>query len=251
MKIADGQVQKNLNRAKEMIEGDTKRADLYLLPELFTSGYQFSTWDKAIEETAKALEELSTLAKDKECAIAGSILARSDEGQRRNRMFFIGKDGHLLAHYDKVHLFGLMNEDEHLSPGTEVKVFDYEGIRFGLAVCYDLRFPVQFYRMALLGAQVFLLCAEWPKVRRNILTTLSRARAMETQSYFVLCNRVGEGHDGTVFGGSSLISSPLGEGEEASATQECLLHGEISGELIEDTRSKIKVFDDRVADIDL
>jgi len=251
MTIRDGEPTANVDHALDRMGRHDEGADLYVLPELFTTGYWIPGWADGAKASPAALDRLRDFARERGCALAFSILWTAAPDDVRNRMFFVGRDGEILGHYDKIHLFRLMDEHRHLQGGTALTVVPYEGFTFGLAVCYDLRFPVPFYRMALQGADVLLACAEWPLPRRDVMVTLARARAIETQSYVILSNRAGRGSDGTVFGGSSLVADPLGEGDTASTDGDAVVTGVLDRQGLAAVRGKIRVFEDRVPTFDL
>ena len=72
-----------------------------------------------------------------------------------------------VGRYRKLHLFSTMGEDRFLTAGDQDLVVDTSVARIGVAICYDLRFPEQFRKMALEGAEVICLPAEWPKPRQE------------------------------------------------------------------------------------
>ncbi|GAB5601776.1 hydrolase [Thermus sp. FJN-A] len=152
-------------------------AGLLLLPEL-TLGKRPSP---------ELPEALGALAQDTGVLLAVGHLA---EGPRNRLQVFPG--GPL---YDKVHLYLPEEEegDQGLLPGEEAVAFLWEGIRFGLALCYDLDFPELFRSHALMGAEAFLVGAAWPGAYAELMEVLARARAAENQAYLFLASRADTG----------------------------------------------------------
>ena len=95
-------------------------------------------------------------------------------------MYFVTPDGR-AAVYDKHHLFGYGGEKLRFEAGDRRVVVEYGGVRFLLAICYDLRFPVWLRNRG--DYDVMLLVASWPRQRRNAWDVLARARAIENQCY--------------------------------------------------------------------
>ncbi|WP_324253969.1 nitrilase-related carbon-nitrogen hydrolase [Paenibacillus sp. 1001270B_150601_E10] len=142
-----------------------------------------------------------------------------------------------------------MDEHLHLTEGESVNRFELDGIPCGSIICYDLRFPELTRTLALSGAQVLFVPAQWPNPRLYHWKTLLAARAIENQMAVVACNRMGSsiGDHGEVtsFFGHSMIIDPWGEVTASAADEEIILTGKINLEQIPDVRSRIPVFKDR------
>ena len=142
--------------------------------------------------------------------LAGSL---SEAGEKpRNTAVVFDPDGRRLAVYRKIHLFGYDGGEAAAfasGPPTPV-VWDSPWGRFGLATCYDLRFPELFRALVDAGAQGFLVPTGWPAKRIGRWDVLAQARAIENQAWFVGANAVGS-HAGARMGGRSLVVDPTGE----------------------------------------
>jgi predicted amidohydrolase len=208
MEIEDGAPEQNLQHALAALKSSAA-ADIYLLPELFTSGYAHRTWEAAADQhTPGALNQLQDFCKDRGCSVLAGMVSRHHDGRLVNRLWWIDADS--TAHYDKAHLIAAFREPELLLRGETPLIVDHAGACLHASVCFDLRFP-EFYRAAALdGAEAFLIISEWPAVRMQALRTLALARAIENQAWVVLCNRTGIGKDGTEFSGGSMIIDPEG-----------------------------------------
>ena len=185
------------------------QADLYVLPEMFTTG--FATLEGATVETepCAGLAWMQRKAAELDAAIAGSIALEipADAGKCANRFFFVRPDG-TYEHYDKRHLFGYGGEGERFVAGGRRVIVEWRGVRFLLAVCYDLRFPVWLRNRD--DYDAILLVASWPDVRRFAWDTLTRARAIEDTCYVLAANRVGTDPACNYDGGTAFIG-PYGE----------------------------------------
>jgi predicted amidohydrolase len=123
-----------------------------------------------------------------------------------------------------MHPFSFGEEGKHYAGGEGAVVVDVGGTRVGLSVCYDLRFPELYRRMA--GAEVVVVIANWPVAREGHWVTLLQARAIENQCYVVGCNRVGR-DGGNTYGGRSLIVGPRGELVADGAAWEHVVSGQV------------------------
>lgn len=210
--VQDGRPDRNLERALDLLGGLTA-VDLVLLPELWTSGYAYEAWEETADDhTPGVVRRLRGLACEKSAWIGGSLLSRRSDGGLANRFWLVPPDGGPPVWYDKRHLFEPMGEPERLVAGDRrVRTEIAAPWTAGLSLCYDLRFPEMYRQDALQGACLFLVPSEWPEERRNVLSLLARARAAENQAYLAVCNRAGQGRDGTAFGGGSMLVAPGGE----------------------------------------
>ena len=137
-----------------------------------------------------------------------------------------------------------MNEEKHLVAGNHVGQFELEGVQAGMMICYDIRFPELTRKLALGGAKVLFIPAEWPHPRLHHWRTLLMARAIENQMYIVACNRVGVS-EGTEFFGHSIIIDPWGEIIAEGSEDEMIITAELDLGLVDQVRQRIPVFEDR------
>ena len=184
----------------EMLDAQSG-ADLYVFPEMFSTG--FCTQPEGVAEPAdsETLQWMKRKAKEKDCALAGSI-AVEEEGKYYNRFYFVTPDGQ-VRWYNKKHLFTYGGEDKHYTPGNERVVASFRGVRFLLEVCYDLRFPVWSRNRG--DYDAILYVASWPTPRVEAWKALLRARAIENQCYVIAVNRTGKDPYCDYCGGSAVI----------------------------------------------
>lgn len=204
-----GRPEVNIQRAEAMI-AQAPGADLYVLPEMWSTGFATEPFGIAEEEAASiALEWMKTKAKALGCAICGSLAIHVD-GCYRNRHYFIDGRKGVVQHYDKHHLFSYGHEDQYYTAGDRHVVVDYEGFRFLLLTCYDLRFPVWSRYKNDVAFDAIICVANWPESRQNAWQILTRSRAIENQAYLISCNRVGN-DSYNHYRGCSAVISPIGK----------------------------------------
>jgi predicted amidohydrolase len=150
----------------------------------------------------------------------GSLAVRTDEQKFANRTFVIDPTGAVRARYDKIHLFDVdlptgesWRESAVYRPGEGAVVVDGTPVgRLGLAICYDLRFPALFSRLAEAGAEAIAVPAAFTvPTGRAHWEVLLRARAIEAGAFVVAAAQSGRHADGRETYGHSLIVSPWGE----------------------------------------
>jgi len=183
-----------------------KGADLYVLPEMFSTGFATKPRGIAEEEPCFSLEWLKEKAAEYDAAFTGSV-ALHVNGTYRNRMYFVKPDGG-VTFYDKHHLFTYGGETEFFTPGEDRVVVRWRGVRFRLTVCYDIRFPLWCRNLSDYDA---LICiASWPKRRQSNLDILLQARAIENQCYVLGVNRVGTDASTLDYTGGTVVIDPYG-----------------------------------------
>jgi predicted amidohydrolase len=200
--------QENVRGAQQMMD-EIGAANLYVLPEMFSTG--FATEPKGIAEPVNSdtLRWMVRLAKERNAAVAGSIAVEESDSDAKNtryynRFYFVHPDGK-VEHYDKHHLFTYGGEHLRFTPGNERVVVEHMGVRILLQVCYDLRFPVFARNTAKHPYDLALYVASWPTSRIEAWNTLLKARAIENQCYVAAVNRVGEDPACKYSGGTAFI----------------------------------------------
>ena len=207
MDIMAGEVEKNLVRAETLIRSHPG-ADVYVLPEMFSTGFDMDPMSCAEPEGGPTLRMMRRLAVEMNAAVCGSVATSVELFTFVNRMYFVEPDGTVQT-YDKRHLFSYSGEHLHYSAGNERVVVTFRDVRFLLEVCYDLRFPV--WSRCREDYDVALYVANWPVKRRTAWDALLRARAIENQCFVVGTNRVGCDALGCRYNGGSALIGPYGE----------------------------------------
>ena len=202
--IAWGSPEENQRRAEKLMD-ESEGADLYVLPEMFSTGFAVEPEGLA-EADECSLNWMRVQAAKRKCAVAGSIAVK-EKGRFFNRFYFVFPDGS-ESHYDKKHLFSYGGESVHFTPGKERVVVAYQDFRILLQVCYDLRFPV--FSRNHKDYDLAIYVANWPAVRLEAWSALLHARAIENQCYVIGVNRVGEDSACDYVGGSEIVG-PYGK----------------------------------------
>ena len=184
MNVCAAEPEQNFARAELLIRQSAKRQpDVILLPELWNTGFAPKQIDASLadEDGARTKALCGSLAKEYGVNIvAGSVLARKS-GALYNTDYVFDRAGSCIAEYDKTHLFSPSGEGEAYVAGNRFVTFPLDGIVCGIMICYDLRFPELCRVLALSGAKVLFIPAEWPRQRTEQLRTLLSARAIENQ----------------------------------------------------------------------
>lgn len=229
----------NRTRAEKMLDGYGE-VDLFVLPEMFSTGFCTQPQGIAEPENSETLQWMRRIVAERRCAIAGS-LAVEENGQFFNRFYFVHPDGQTRS-YDKKHLFTYGGEHKQFTPGTERVIVSYKGVRFLLQICYDLRFPVWSRNCG--DYDVALYVASWPVSRIEAWKALLRARAIENQCFVVAVNRVGEDPNCSYCGGSEVIN-PYGKTLAACEDyQVCGAEAIMDMDLLKEFRKKFPVLTD-------
>ena len=214
--------------------------DLYVLPEMFSTGFCTSPEGVAEPEPCDSLKWMKDSAEMFSAAIAGSV-AVEENGRFFNRFYFVTPDGNAV-YYDKRHLFTYGGEHLKFTAGKERKIVEYKGVRILLQVCYDLRFPVWSRNRG--DYDMALYVASWPETRADAWRQLLKARAIENQCFVAGVNRIGTDPSNSYCGGTMLID-PYGKViAECADGMESVAVAEISMEELAAFRQKFPVLDD-------
>lgn len=234
--------QQNRKFLEEKTQTISDDVALIVLPEMFTSGFTMNPESVAETMHGETITWLQKLAKEKNCAITGSLVIKEND-KYYNRLVFVFPNGE-IQHYDKRHLFTLAGEDKVYTSGTDKLIVDYQGFKICPMICYDLRFPV--FARNVEDYDILIYVANWPKPRINAWDILLKARAVENMSYVIGVNRVGADAN-LEYTGHSQVVDFLGNYIIEPQTIEGVFITEFNKEKLLETRKKLNFLNDRDA----
>ncbi len=214
------------------------QADIFMLPEMFSTGFYMNA-DEIADKENETLNWMRDFAQKRNTAVCGSVSISENE-KFFNRFYFVMPDG-AVRHYDKKHLFSFSGEDKTYSAGTSRTIVEYKGWRILLQICYDLRFPV-FSRNNGDYDAVFYV-ANWPETRIDAWQTLLKARAIENQAYVFGLNRIGQDGNKLCYPESSYCF--FADGSLVSSKKNNLVEAKLNAEILQTFREKFQFLNDR------
>jgi predicted amidohydrolase len=174
----------------------------------------------AAEQSDRAVARFAALAAELGIVLhIGSLALKAADGRIANRALIFGRGGHVLARYDKIHLFDVdlpggesWRESALYHPGDRAVVADLPWLRLGVAICYDLRFPQLFRAQAHADAAALTAPAAFTRQTGEAhWHVLQRARAIENGAFVISAAQAGRHADGRETFGHSIIVAPWGE----------------------------------------
>lgn len=217
MDCALGDLDANLEHIDCLVcAASAQGATVAVLPELATTGYFVGDRIGALAEPipGPTTDELGRIAQQRQCYVMAGII---EQGKNcyYNSAVLLAPDGNLHGVYRKIHLFSA--EREAFTPGTEPAIYDIEGTRVALTICYDLIFPEYIRRLVLEGAEVILNSTDWitNDWQRGlgwsgaVVSGLVATRALENTVHVAMADRIGV-EEGWKSLGHSCIAAPSG-----------------------------------------
>ncbi|MDR2237489.1 MAG: nitrilase family protein [Chryseobacterium sp.] len=227
---------KNFKQIEEQLQG--RNADLFLLPEMFSTGFCMDAAEVS-DRNSESLEFLKKMSKEKNAAFCGSAPVE-ENGRFYNRMYFVQPDAEPFF-YDKRHLFSFSGEDKVYTPGNKRVIVHYKGFRILLQVCYDLRFPV--FARNNDDYDAILYVANWPEKRVGAWEHLLKARAIENLSFVFGLNRIGTDGNNLFYQESSHCF--FADGTEISQKNGNIVTAELNREELDNFRQHFQFLNDR------
>ena len=229
-----GDIIANIKKVEALLENSkVKTADLIVLPELWTTGWDCPNFPKYAEEvyssqTYKFLQKIAR--KYKTNVVGGSAILYKQGEKNKNTSLIFNRDGELNSTYEKFHLFSHRGQSEgnFLEEGATPVIAKLDIGKIGISTCYDIRFPEMFRLYAFNDVDLMVNMAAWPKNFMNEYEVLAKARAIENQTIFISSMLTGKINEDFNFTGNSAIYNYNGKEIAKLSEEETVLKVELT-----------------------
>jgi len=230
-----GAKEKNFEKVEKLLNNIS--ADLFVLPELFNTGYLFLNKEELREmaepKDGETCDFIHNLCRKKNCAIVYGFAEKDNDNLYNSAILMCGEG--IVGHYRKTHLF--FEEWFIFTPGDlPYQVFEYNGVKIGILICFDYIYPEAMRTLALKGAQIVVLPAN---LVLHFCPDAMVTRSLENRIFTILADRTGFEERGTKklnFIGKSQIVAPDGEILIRVGDDECVKVIEINPQLALDKK---------------
>ena len=244
---------KNAELLKKYFEKTKKfNPNLICTPEcsnIITNDINYLRKNTTFENDCPIINMAKLFAKENNVNInIGSLLLKiKNQKKLVNRSYFINTKGKIVKTYDKIHMFDVNinkkethRESDTFQAGSNIILLNIDKIKIGFTICYDLRFPNLFRKLAKKGAQIILMPAAFtvPSGKAHWEVML-RSRAIENSLFLVATDMCGTHHTNRQTYGHSLLVNPWGKIVAKAKTKPKILNTIINLEEVEDARNKI------------
>lgn len=244
LKPTIGKKEVNLKKVEHYIKKNSdKKLDLVVIPEFFSTGVDHKSFLEAPEDTegGAVIEFIQNLAKTYNINIVAGTVIEKDGEKLYNTSFVINRKGDIEAKYRKIHLYNYLGgtEGERITAGDEYIVADLDFAKVGVAICYDIRYPQHYRKLAQMGAEIIVLPTAWivptdiykdsqaRKQAQDMWTAINRTRAYDNMVYTVSSNQAGIINENISGLGESLIISPTAEILANAKDEQCGVYAQI------------------------
>ena len=244
---------KNAELLKKYFEKTKKfNPNLICTPEcsnIITNDINYLRKNATFENDCPIINMAKLYAKENNVNInIGSLLLKIKNKKKLvNRSYFINTKGKIVKKYDKIHMFDVNinkkethRESDTFQAGSNIILLNIDKIKIGFTICYDLRFPNLFRKIAKKGAQIILMPAAFtvPSGKAHWEVML-RSRAIENSLFLVATDMCGTHHTNRKTYGHSLLVNPWGKIVAKAKTKPKILNTKINLEEVEHARNKI------------
>lgn len=196
MNAVIGDKKTNFDKVQHIVERNIKdNIDIIILPEVWTVGWSPKNFRASAEdlENSETIKFLSEIATEHNCWIIGGSFITKNGGHYYNTCPVLNRDGKLVTTYSKNHLFSYYGSDEgkYVDVGTNPVMVNIDGIKTGLTICYDIRFPEIYRAYRKAGADLFVNCAAWGLKKPVPWECMTRCRAVENQTFMIALTQSG------------------------------------------------------------
>lgn len=234
--------EENILKIEELIKTSNSNFDLLIFPEMTLTGFTMNAEKFAEEIDGTGTKYFMHLAQRLKIDIFTGII-ELDGSSIYNSLVHFDSLGLIKARYRKIHPYSKAKEDQYYTAGEEIVITKMNQVKFGLSVCYDLRFPELYRLYSKERVEVLINIANWPVPRIEHWKVLLRARAIENQCFMVGVNRVGD-DPGNQYNGCSAVFDPMGNEIVMIQDSEMIIEAEIEIELVSTTRNTLPFLQD-------
>lgn len=241
-----------------IIKAKAEGADIAVLPEMFNCPYATENFPVYAEPAGgPSWSAMARAARESGLyLVAGTMPERDEEGHIYNTSYVFDPKGRPIARHRKMHLFDIdvkggqsFKESDTLTAGDDVTVFDTPFGRFGLEICYDIRFPELSRLMELAGARMIFVPAAFNMTTGPAHWELSfRARALDNQVFMAGCSQARQ-EGGYISYGHSIVTSPWGDVVAQMDEKEGMLVVDIDLGRVDAVRQQLPFLKQRRTDI--
>jgi len=251
MESVTGDVRLNTDTVKNLLIANLEKyegADFVFLPEVWTVGWHTPSFLQSAEtlEDSYAVKMLVEVAKEYNVNIIGGSFIRKDKDKYYNSCPVISRNGDIIAVYDKNHLYSYYGDNEGgiITKGKNPVMVELDGIKIGLTICYDIRFPEIYRAYRKAGADILVNVAAWGKTKKIPWDSMTTSRAVENQTYMVALTQTGLLEDGKENLGHSMIIDYEGKILDEINEIEGGIYAEVNLPKMYEFRSKCTVLND-------
>lgn len=250
----------NLAKAEALLdEAAARGAEFAVLPELWTYLGPKDRHARVAEPIPGPTSDLlAQIACRHRLWLVGGSYLESAPGQPRlfNTCLAFSPDGEIVARYRKLHLFDVdvggysYRESATMAAGDEAVLAELSGVKVGLTICYDLRFPELYRRLAVGGARIITVPSAFTReTGKDHWEVLLRSRAIENQVFILAAAQVGNHPPGRACYGNALIADPWGVVLARAGYQECVVTADLDLEYQEQVRKELPSLEHRRTDL--
>lgn len=262
LKSAIGDKELNLKKVDLFIKKySDKNLDLVVLPEFFSTGMCFETFKATAEDEngGETIKKICDYAKKYSTNIvAGTVIEKSND-KFYNTSFLINRDGKIIDKYRKIHLYNYFggNEGNFVTAGKDLVVADFDFGKVGMAVCFDLRFPFHYQKLAQMGAQIIVQPSCWAvpadiyhnkeslKFAQDTWLSMNKVRAYDNMAYVVCSNLVDKVSQDFYSIGTSSIIAPTSQILNNAKNDQGAIFANVDLELVKYYRSVCPILNEQ------
>ncbi|WP_037372368.1 carbon-nitrogen hydrolase family protein [Anaerovorax odorimutans] len=253
--MGDMKKEKSLDKAEKMIkEAAKKGSNIIALPEMFNCPYSNKYFREfAEDDNGQTVSLLSSLAKELNVYIIGGSIAELSNDLVYNTSYSFNREGKIIGKHRKIHLFDIdvkggitFKESDTLTAGDSTTIIDTEYGKVGVAICYDVRFPELFRKMALAGAKLIVLPAAFNMTTGPAHWDITmRVRALDNQIYFAAVSPARDLNGPYQAYGGSCVVNPWGEFCAKTDSKETIVYADIDTDYIDTIRDQLPLLKHR------
>jgi len=232
----------NMKKLTTILKRKSDLGEILVFPEMTLTGFTMNASTMAEYLNDETVAFFSELARGYRTNVFAGVIER--EGKNYfNTLVHLNPSGKLKAKYRKIHPFSYSSENKFYKCGKHPIVTNLQGLKIGLSICYDLRFPELFRLYAKERVCLIINIANWPDTRIDHWRTLLKARAIENQCFVAGVNRVG--NDVKLhYNGYTSLFDPMGKEIVVVENKETVVTAEIDTKYVREIREKLPFLKD-------